>query len=149
MWSRPWMRSPSPQPGSVDMPDITGSDMIDRDRDRITLQGLRVHGTHGVFDREKRDGQPFVVDLVVWLDLSPAAASDDLTQTLDYGELAQRVATIVSEETYDLIETLAERIATETLRDARLYAVEVTVHKPHAPIPLSFTDVAVTVRRHR
>jgi dihydroneopterin aldolase len=117
--------------------------------DRITLTGLRVFGRHGVFEHEKRDGQEFVVDIVVWLDLSAAAKTDDLTQTLHYGELAQLAAGIVGGEPYDLIESVAGKIADEVLVDERLSAVEVTVHKPSAPIPLTFDDVAVTVRRER
>jgi len=117
--------------------------------DRITLTGLRVFGRHGVFDHEKRDGQEFVVDIVAWLDLGPAAASDDLTKTLHYGELAELAAGIVAGEPYDLIESVAGKIADEVLRDERLTAVEVTVHKPSAPIPLNFDDVAVSVRRER
>ncbi|MDQ0378749.1 dihydroneopterin aldolase [Amycolatopsis thermophila] len=117
--------------------------------DRITLTGLRVFGRHGVFEHEKRDGQDFVVDIVVWLDLAPAAASDDLRETLHYGELAQMAAEIVGGEPYDLIESVAGRIADEVLKDSRLSAVEVTVHKPSAPIPLDFADVAVTVHRER
>lgn len=117
--------------------------------DRITLTGLRVFGRHGVFEHEKRDGQEFVVDVTVWLDLSAAAKTDDLTQTLHYGELAQLAAGIVGGEPYDLIESVAGKIADEVLLDERLDAVEVTVHKPSAPIPLTFDDVAVTVRRER
>lgn len=117
--------------------------------DRITLTGLRVFGRHGVFEHEKRDGQEFVVDLTVWLDLSPSASSDDLADTVNYGELARLAADIVAGRPYDLIESVAGRIADELLRDQRLRAVEVTVHKPSAPIPLRFADVAVTVRRRR
>lgn len=117
--------------------------------DRITLTGLRVRGHHGVFDHERRDGQDFVVDVTVWIDLNKAAETDDLTQTLHYGELAQRVADIVSGEPRDLIETVAAEIAEGEMTDDRVHAVEVTVHKPSAPIPLTFADVAVTVRRSR
>jgi dihydroneopterin aldolase len=117
--------------------------------DRIELRGLTVRGHHGVFDFERRDGQEFVVDVTVWLDLAPAAASDDLKQTLHYGELAERVAAIVAGEPRDLIETVAGAIADEVLTDARVTAVEATVHKPSAPIPLQFADVAVTVHRSR
>jgi dihydroneopterin aldolase len=115
--------------------------------DRITLTGLRVRGFHGVFDHEKRDGQDFLVDVTAWLDLRAAAASDDLVQTLHYGELAERVAAIVAGDPRDLIETVAGDIADEVLTDERVREVEVTVHKPSAPIPLSFQDVAVTIRR--
>ncbi|WP_019814762.1 dihydroneopterin aldolase [Saccharomonospora saliphila] len=117
--------------------------------DRITLTGLRVTGRHGVFDHERRDGQEFVVDLVVWLDLARAAASDDLADTLDYGGLARSAAGIVAGEPYDLIESVAGRIADEVLRDERVHTVEVTVHKPSAPIPETFADVAVTIVRGR
>ncbi|HKS48460.1 MAG TPA: dihydroneopterin aldolase [Amycolatopsis sp.] len=117
--------------------------------DRITLTGLRVFGRHGVFGHEKRDGQEFVVDLTVWLDLTAAAATDDLRQTLHYGELAELAAAIVGGEPYDLIESVAGRIADEVLKDSRVSGVEVTVHKPSAPIPLTFDDVAVTVGRKR
>lgn len=117
--------------------------------DRITLTGLRVHGWHGVHDFERRDGQEFVVDATVWLDLGPAAATDDLSATLDYGALAQRAAQIVGGQPCDLIETVAGRIATEVLTDQRVEAVEVTVHKPHAPLSQPFTDVSVTLVRGR
>ena len=118
--------------------------------DRITLTGLRVRGNHGVFDHEKRDGQDFVVDVTVWLELAEAAATDALENTLDYGALASRVAKIVGGPSRDLIETVATETAEDIMRwDDRLHATEVTIHKPDAPIPLTFADVAVTVRRSR
>ena len=117
--------------------------------DRIALRGLRVRGHHGVFPHERRDGQDFVVDVTAWLDLAPAAASDDLADTLHYGELAERVAAIVGGPPADLIETVAGRVADEVLTDARVRAVEVTLHKPQAPIPMEFADVAVVVHRTR
>jgi 7,8-dihydroneopterin aldolase/epimerase/oxygenase len=126
-------------------------DMADENpgTDRIKLTGLRVFGRHGVFDHEKRDGQEFVVDITVWLDLTPAAATDELARTVNYGELAELAVAIVGGEPYDLIESVAGRLADEVLLDPRLSAVEVTVHKPSAPIPHTFDDVAVTVRRWR
>jgi 7,8-dihydroneopterin aldolase/epimerase/oxygenase len=117
--------------------------------DRITLTGLRVHGRHGVFEHERRDGQDFLVDITVWIDTDRAAATDELTDTLHYGELAERAAAIVGGPPRNLIETVAAEIAEDVMRDARAHAVEVTVHKPSAPIPLPFTDVAVTARRSR
>ncbi len=117
--------------------------------DRIELRGLRARGHHGVFDHERRDGQDFVVDVSVWLDLSIAAASDDLADTLDYGELAQLVHAIVAGEPCNLIEKLGADIAEAVMADDRLHAVEVTVHKPSAPIPVAFGDVAVVTRRSR
>jgi len=117
--------------------------------DRITLTGLRVAGRHGVFEHERRDGQDFLVDITVWIDLDRAAETDELADTVDYGELAERAAAIVAGPPHNLIETVAAEIAEDVMRDARAHAVEVTVHKPSAPIPLSFTDVAVTARRSR
>lgn len=117
--------------------------------DRVELRGLRVRGRHGVFDHERRDGQDFLVDVVAWLDLRAAARSDDLADTLDYGALAQRAAAIVAGDPCDLVETVAGRIADSVLTDPRVRAVEVTLHKPQAPIPLEFADVAVVVHRTR
>jgi dihydroneopterin aldolase len=117
--------------------------------DRITLTGLTVRGNHGVFDHEKRDGQDFVVDITLWIDLDQAAATDDLRHTVHYGELAERAAAIIAGPPRDLIETVAAQIADAEMADDRIHAVEVTLHKPSAPIPLTFADVAVTVRRSR
>jgi dihydroneopterin aldolase len=117
--------------------------------DRITLTGLRVRGRHGVFEHERRDGQDFLVDVTVWIDLDRAAATDELTDTLNYGELAERAATIVGGEPRNLIETVAAEVADGVMADERAHAVEVTIHKPSAPIPLTFADVSVTVRRSR
>jgi dihydroneopterin aldolase len=117
--------------------------------DRIELRGLRVRGNHGVFDHERADGQDFVVDITVWMDLRPAAVSDDLADTLDYGALAQRAADIVAGTPRNLIETVSAEIADGIMTDERLHAVEVVVHKPSAPIPLTFDDVAVVARRSR
>jgi dihydroneopterin aldolase len=117
--------------------------------DRIELRGLTVRGHHGVFEHERRDGQDFVVDITVWIDLAAAAASDDLVDTLDYGVLAQRAADIVAGPPRNLIETVSAEIADATMTDERVHAVEVVVHKPSAPIPLAFNDVAVVARRSR
>jgi 7,8-dihydroneopterin aldolase/epimerase/oxygenase len=117
--------------------------------DRITLTGLRVRGFHGVFEQEKRDGQDFLVDITAWLDLTEAARTDELDKTLHYGELADRAAAIIGGQARDLIETVAGEIAEDVLTDSRVTAVEVTVHKPSAPIPLTFADVSVTVHREQ
>ncbi|PKW13858.1 dihydroneopterin aldolase [Saccharopolyspora spinosa] len=117
--------------------------------DRITLTGLKVRGNHGVFDHEKRDGQDFFVDITVWIDLGDAATSDDLAKTLHYGELAERAAAIVAGPPKDLIEAVAGEIADDVMSDERVHAAEVTIHKPSAPIRLTFADVAVTIRRSR
>jgi dihydroneopterin aldolase len=117
--------------------------------DRIELRGLTVRGNHGVFEHERRDGQDFVVDITVWIDLQAAAASDDLADTVDYGTLAQRAADIIAGPARQLIETVAAEIADSVMGDERAHAVEVVVHKPAAPIPLQFSDVAVVARRSR
>ena len=117
--------------------------------DRIELRGLRVRGNHGVFEHERRDGQDFVVDITLWIDLVEAAATDDLTKTVHYGELAELAAGIIAGPARDLIETVSAEIADEVMKDDRVDAVEVTLHKPHAPIPLDFADVAVVARRSR
>ncbi|UFS59072.1 dihydroneopterin aldolase [Subtercola endophyticus] len=117
--------------------------------DSLTLTGLLVQANHGVFDFERRDGQPFVVDLTVWLDTVGAAADDDLAQTLHYGELAVEVNEAVAGEPVDLIETLAERVAQVVLAHDVAQKVRVTVHKPEAPIGVPFTDVSITITRSR
>ena len=117
--------------------------------DTITLKGLRAYGHHGVYDFERANGQNFVVDVVMELDLSHAAASDDVADTVHYGELAERLVAIVTGLPVNLIETLADRLAAACLTDERVAAATVTVHKPQAPIPHEFADVSVTLRRSR
>ena len=117
--------------------------------DRIALTGLRVRGHHGVLPQERRDGQDFVVDVVLHLDLREAATSDDVAQTVHYGELAEQLAAVVAGEPVDLLETLATRLAERCLQHARVDRVEVSVHKPQAPIAVAFDDVSVTVERTR
>jgi len=117
--------------------------------DRIELRGLTVRGNHGVFDHERRDGQDFIIDVTVWIDLEAAAATDDLADTLNYGTLAERAAAIVAGPPRNLIETVSAEIAEDVMTDERVHAVEVVVHKPSAPIPLTFSDVAVVARRSR
>jgi dihydroneopterin aldolase len=117
--------------------------------DRIRLTGLRVFGYHGVYPDERRDGQDFVVDADLELDTVPAAVSDDVADTVHYGELASALAQVVAGPPVDLLETLAQRLADVCLADPRVQAATVTIHKPQAPIPHEFADVAVTIRRTR
>ncbi|WP_341717954.1 dihydroneopterin aldolase [Micromonospora sp. FIMYZ51] len=117
--------------------------------DRITLTGLRAYGRHGVYDFERARGQEFVVDAVLELDLTSAARSDEVADTVHYGELADRLVAVVTGEPVNLIETLADRLIEVCLADARVRAATVTVHKPEAPVPYAFADVAVTMRRTR
>jgi dihydroneopterin aldolase len=117
--------------------------------DRIAVRGIEAFGHHGVYAEERAAGQPFVVDVVLSLDLAPAAASDDVADTVHYGELAQQVVAAVSGDPVDLVETLAQRIADLALAYPSVEEVEVTVHKPEAPVGVPFEDVAVTIVRSR
>lgn len=117
--------------------------------DQIALTGLTVFGRHGVYAHERENGQEFTIDVRLGMQLRQTAASDDVADTVHYGELAEKIAAVVGGEPVNLIETLAERIADVALDDQRVHFASVTVHKPHAPIPLSFADVSVTVNRVR
>ncbi len=117
--------------------------------DRLAVRGIAVHGHHGVFEFERREGQEFLIDLVLGMDTRGAARSDDLQDTVDYGTLVDQVSAAVANDPVDLIETLAQRIADLCLRNAAVTDVEVTVHKPHAPIQATFEDVALTINRSR
>ena len=115
----------------------------------IRLTGLEVFAFHGVLASEKEHGQRFLVDLEIALDLSPAGVSDRIEDTLDYGALAQAVHDRVATERWDLLERVANRVAELVMEIPKVDQVVVTIHKPEAPIPLGFDDVAVTVSRQR
>lgn len=115
--------------------------------DELAIVGVECFAHHGVFDFERREGQVFVIDLVLGIDTSPAAASDDLRDTVDYGSLVAQVKASVESDPVDLIETLAQRIADVCLLDSRVEWVRVAVHKPDAPIDATFRDVALTITR--
>jgi 7,8-dihydroneopterin aldolase/epimerase/oxygenase len=119
------------------------------DSDRISLLGLRAFGYHGVLPEEREQGQEFVADAVLWVDTSEAAGTDDLSRTVDYATLAGRLAAVIAGEPVALIETLAQRLAAECLSAERVSEVEITVHKPGAPVGVPFGDVTVTIRRRR
>ena len=115
--------------------------------DELAVLGIECFGHHGVFEFEKREGQIFVIDLALGIDTAPAAASDDLRDTVDYGSLVASVKAAVEKDPVDLIETLAQRIAGVCLLDDRVEWARVTVHKPDAPIDATFSDVALTITR--
>jgi dihydroneopterin aldolase len=117
--------------------------------DELAIRGLECFGHHGVFDFERRDGQIFVIDLVLGLDTRLAAESDDLHDTVDYGSLVTSVKGAVESDPVDLIETLAQRIADICLLDGRVQWTTVTVHKPDAPIDATYSDVALTITRKK
>jgi dihydroneopterin aldolase len=117
--------------------------------DRIVLHGLRGRGLHGVYPRERTEGQTFIVDAALSVDTRAAAAGDDLSATADYGTIAEKIVALIEGEPVNLIETLADRLAAVCLDDPRVRRVDVTVHKPAAPIEVPFGDVAVSVTRER
>lgn len=117
------------------------------DLDEITLTGVRAFGYHGVYPDERRDGQEFVVDATMFVSTRRAAETDDVADTVNYGEVAERIVELVRGDPVDLIETLAARIAADLLADEQVRRVSVTVHKPSAPITVPFADVSVTIRR--
>ena len=115
--------------------------------DTITLAGVEVFAHHGVYEEERKNGQTFIVDVTVTIDLRAAGQNDDLAATLHYGDMADAIHHRVSSERWDLIERVAERVAELVLEDGRVERVEVTVHKPQAPIKVPFGDVSVTITR--
>ncbi|MBK5217175.1 MAG: dihydroneopterin aldolase [Propionibacteriales bacterium] len=117
--------------------------------DRIDLTGISVHGHHGLFDFERRDGQLFIADVSLGLDLGPAASTGDLSRSVDYGTLAQCIYDELSSKPVELIETLAQRVVDLCFHYEPVQWVSVTVHKPEAPIAVAFTDVAVTIERSK
>ncbi len=121
--------------------------MIPEHLDRIAVRGLTATGHHGVFEFEKREGQTFVVDVVLGVDTREAATSDDLAKTINYAEVAADVIALIEGEPVDLIETLAQQVADACLARDGVQAVAVTVHKPEAPVGVAFGDVTVTITR--
>lgn len=118
--------------------------------DTITLTGVHANGTHGVLTFEHERPQTFVVDVTLHLDLAAAGQSDDLNDTIDYGRVAKDIVAVIEGPHVDLIERLAQRIADKILADAPAVAsIDVTVHKPHAPIVVAFADVSVSISRVR
>jgi dihydroneopterin aldolase len=117
--------------------------------DRITVHGLTGHGFHGVYPTEREHGQTFRVDAVLELDTAPAAATDDLTRTVNYAELSQRLHALLVGPPVDLLETLAQRLADQCLAYPAVEAVEITVHKPGADLGVPADDVTVAIRRTR
>lgn len=117
--------------------------------DKIVLTGVSAKGYHGVLPKERQHGQTFVVDLALYQHLRVAAHTDDLRSTADYSAIATKIVSCIEGEPYQLIETLAQHIADEVLKMSQASAVEVTVNKPQAPIPVQFANVSVTILRWR
>ena len=118
--------------------------------DRIEIRDLRVVGVHGVLPEERERAQPFSLDIVAWVDMAEAQRSDALSDTVDYGALAQVAADVVGQRSFQLLEALAGRLADALLTtDSRLVAVEVTVRKVRPPLPLHVASTGVRVLRTR
>ena len=116
--------------------------------DKIALSGMKFYGYHGCLNEEREQGQDFYVDVTLSLSLHSAGKSDELKNTVNYASVFEIVKSVVEGQRFPLIEAIAERIADLILgRYSEVRAVEVTVHKPAAPIPGDFQDAAVTIRR--
>lgn len=118
-------------------------------RDLIEVRGIRSRGHHGVLDSERQVGQTFIADVIIAVDTVQAAGSDDLADTVDYSQVAQAVYAILAGEPVDLIETLAEKIATRCLAFGGVQAVEIALHKPEAPVGVPVSDVVLRIVRDR
>lgn len=115
--------------------------------DRIELRGLRVLGRHGALEGEQDTAQPFEVDLELEADLGAAAATDDLSQTVDYSEVVDAAVSVVSERRYQLLEALAEAIARDVLELKGVRAVTVSVRKLRPPVAADMASAGVRLRR--
>lgn len=117
--------------------------------DRIDLTGIEVYAKHGVLESEQEKAQVFRVDVGAFLDLSEPGASDDLSDTLDYGRLANEVREVVGAESHSLIEKVAARVAETVLLHPEVTRTVVTIHKPGAPVDVAVDDISVTIDRSR
>ncbi|MHB1487819.1 MAG: dihydroneopterin aldolase [Acidimicrobiales bacterium] len=115
--------------------------------DLILVSGLRALGTHGVLPEEKDRAQPFQVDLEIEADLAPAGRSDRLVDTIDYSELARFVTSVVEDQSFDLLERLAQVIAETVLAVQAVQAVTVSVTKLRPPLDVDVATVGVRINR--
>lgn len=118
--------------------------------DKIILKGMKFYGYHGVFPREKEQGQDFEVDLQLYLDLKTAGNSDDLSCTVDYAGVFEMVKAVVAQGPYNLIETVAEKISSVIMANyPQIKKINIVVKKPSAPLNGSFDYMAVEILRER
>ena len=118
--------------------------------DQIVLTGIHGFGYHGLFDQERKDGQDFFIDLTLSVDLTAAAQSDAIEDTVNYAEITDLVVEEITTNPVNLIEKLAARIAERVLNQhIKVQSVTVTVHKPQAPVAAQLKDIAVVVTRSR
>ncbi len=118
-------------------------------KDRVDLTGIEVYAKHGVLDHEQEKAQVFRVDVSAYLDLVKPGESDSLSDTLDYGALANEIREVVGGESHHLIERVAARVAETVLRYPDVTRTVVTIHKPDAPVDVAFDDISVTIDRTR
>lgn len=118
--------------------------------DKIFIRGLALHAHHGVLPYEGKVGQSFTIDLVLEIDLSTAARTDKVADTVSYDQVVAVASATFTGQKFKLIEAAAGKIAEAVLaKFSRVQSVEVTIHKPHAPIAATFSDVGVTLTRRR
>jgi dihydroneopterin aldolase len=118
--------------------------------DRIFIKGLSLHAYHGVMAYEAKVGQTFTIDMTLEIDLSAAAHSDKVMDTVSYDKVVECASDVFGAQRYRLIEAAAGVVADAVLAQfPRVNSVEVTIHKPHAPIAATFSDVGVTLLRRR
>lgn len=118
--------------------------------DRIFINGLSLHAYHGVMAHEAKVGQTFTIDLALDIDLSDAARSDKVKDTVSYDQVADCARDAFCAQRFKLIEAAANRVADAVLaKFPRVKSIAVTIHKPHAPIAATFSDVGVTLVRSR
>ena len=116
--------------------------------DQIRIRGLRIYAGHGVYEEEKKLGQAFYVDAVLDTDLRAAGEKDELGLSTDYGAVCGKIAEVMTGQSFSLIEAAAEKTAREILLSfPTVEGVELVLHKPQAPIPMSFEDVSVRIHR--
>ncbi|MEW5850722.1 MAG: dihydroneopterin aldolase [Myxococcota bacterium] len=117
--------------------------------DQVFVEGLEFTGRHGVTARERRVGHRCRADVVVWLDTAPAAAQDQVKLTANYARLSEIVFTMATEQSYRLLETLAERVAEAILAEMPVARVEVAIRKLRVPVPGSPESCGVRILRDR
>lgn len=117
--------------------------------DKISIVGIHGFGFHGVLESERKSGQEFLVDVVLYRDLSEAGNSDDLSKTINYADVAVLIHKRIIGEPVNLLERLAELIAEDIFKNFEINELELTIHKPQAPIPIPFTDVSLSIKRNR
>ena len=118
--------------------------------DRIFIAGLALHAYHGIMPYEGKVGQTFTIDIELDIDLADAARSDKVADTVSYDKVVTCASAAFTAQKYRLIEAAAGRVADAVLESfARVRKIKVTIHKPHAPIAATFSDVGVTLERAR